>query len=204
PSQVSASQLQLVFSQRLNPLPEPPPHFDESVRSLNKSLSRAIPLRTTDASTERFFSREISELDVALAKKHVRRRHSKGARGVDAVSYEQIMTIPNTVLAALFNRCLLIGLESCLLKMLTLIIDKRVREWAEAVTFLPDSQNGFREKYRTHNNSFILRSSIDEARANGKPLYVAFIDLKNAFPSTDLPTLWLKLWRAGISGPLFD
>lgn len=98
----------------------------------------------------------------------------------------------------------LIGLESCLLKVLTALIDLRIREWAERYDVLPDSQNGFREKYRTHNNSFTLRCAIDRARADGKNFYVAYIDLKNAFPSTDIPTLWCKLYNAGISGPLFD
>jgi len=45
---------------------------------------------------------------------------------------------------------------------------------------------------------------VDKARSEGKPLYVAFVDLKNAFPSTDLPTLWVKLYQAGLAGPLFD
>jgi hypothetical protein len=36
------------------------------------------------------------------------------------------------------------------------------------------------------------------------PLYVAFINLTNTFPATDLPTLWMKLYAAGVSGPLFD
>jgi hypothetical protein len=98
----------------------------------------------------------------------------------------------------------LIGLECCLLKVLTLLIDMRIREWAEKYDVLPASQNGFREKYRTHNNSFILRCAIDRARASGKPLYVAFVDLTNAFPSTDLPTLWMKLFAAGVTGALFD
>jgi hypothetical protein len=74
----------------------------------------------------------------------------------------------------------LVGLECCLLKCLTLLIDMRIRAWAEVYEFLPDSQNGFREKYRTHNNSFILRCTIDKSRALDKPLYVAFIDLTNA------------------------
>ena len=38
----------------------------------------------------------------------------------------------------------------------------------------------------------------------GRTLYVTFIDLKNAFPSTNLPTLWSRLFSAGVSGPLFD
>ncbi|THU76541.1 hypothetical protein K435DRAFT_606534, partial [Dendrothele bispora CBS 962.96] len=98
----------------------------------------------------------------------------------------------------------LIGLESCLLKTLTAIIDNRIREWSMADDLIPDSQNGFRTHYRTHNNSFILRTAIDEARATGRPLYAVYIDLKNAFPSTDLPTLWVKLFQNGMSGPLFD
>ncbi|KAJ7079605.1 hypothetical protein B0H15DRAFT_735397, partial [Mycena belliarum] len=98
----------------------------------------------------------------------------------------------------------LVGLECCLLKCLTLLIDMRIREWAETNN-IPYSQNGFRERYRTHNNSYILRYVIDRARAEGRrPLYVAFMDLTNVFPSTDLPTLWMTLYAAGVSGPLFD
>jgi hypothetical protein len=98
----------------------------------------------------------------------------------------------------------LVGLECCLLKFLTLLIDRRLRAWAEENKVLPDSQNGFREGYRTHNNSFILRTAVEKARSEGKVLYVVFIDLRNAFPSTHLPTLWLKLFRSGVLGPLFD
>jgi hypothetical protein len=50
----------------------------------------------------------------------------------------------------------LVGLECCLLKCLTLLIDLRIQAWAETYHILPDFQNGFRKKYRTHNNSFIL------------------------------------------------
>jgi hypothetical protein len=35
-------------------------------------------------------------------------------------------------------------------------------------------------------------------------LFVAFVDISNAFPSTDHPTLWLKLHHMGVSGKLFD
>ena len=56
----------------------------------------------------------------------------------------------------------LVGLECCLLKVMTLLIDRRLRAWAEENNVLPDSQNGFREGYRTHNNSFILRTAIEK------------------------------------------
>ncbi|TFY52607.1 hypothetical protein EVJ58_g9917 [Rhodofomes roseus] len=46
--------------------------------------------------------------------------------------------------------------------------------------------------------------AIEKARARGKQLYVAFVDLSNAFPSVDQATLWTKLYTAGFRGPLFD
>ncbi|RDB17742.1 RNA-directed DNA polymerase from mobile element jockey [Hypsizygus marmoreus] len=98
----------------------------------------------------------------------------------------------------------LIGLESCMLKVMTLLIDKQLRDWAALHHIIPDSQNGFRETFRTNNNSFVLRCAVDRARATGVTLYVAFIDLTNAFPATNIPTLWSKLFRLGVSGPLFD
>ena len=69
---------------------------------------------------------------------------------------------------------------------------------------LPNAQNGFREGYRTNNCSYILRAAIERCRARGDTLYVAFIDLKNAFPSTNLPTLWRKLFEWGARGPIMD
>ena len=88
----------------------------------------------------------------------------------------------------------LIGLESCLLKVLTLLIAKRLCAWVAECQLLPASQNGFREGYRTNNNAFSLRCAIDKARAMGMTLYVSFVDCSNAFPWTDHPTLWLKLY----------
>jgi hypothetical protein len=80
----------------------------------------------------------------------------------------------------------------------------RLRQWMAAENVLPDSQNGFREGYQTNNCSFILRCAIDRSRALKLPLYVAFLDLVNAFPSTNLPTLWVKLFLRGARGPLLD
>ncbi|KAH9834668.1 uncharacterized protein C8Q71DRAFT_711267, partial [Rhodofomes roseus] len=53
-------------------------------------------------------------------------------------------------------------------------------------------------------NTFVLWAAIEKAQKLGKPLYVAFVDLSNAFPSDDQPSLWVKLHEAGFSGPLFD
>jgi hypothetical protein len=91
----------------------------------------------------------------------------------------------------------IIALECCLLKVLTLLIHKRITDWANARGLIPDYQNGFREGYRTNNNPFILRCVKEWARARGLAIFVAAVDATNAFPSTDQPTLWLKLLRMG-------
>lgn len=39
----------------------------------------------------------------------------------------------------------IIALESCLLKVLTLLIHKRITDWANAYGLIPGYQNGFRE-----------------------------------------------------------
>lgn len=232
---VTANQLREVFCGRLNPAKVMPAHFDADLKHLRDLMSDAIPTLTRDKTRELFFSRPFDIADMEKIKRKLGERSSKSARGIDAISYKKIVSIPNEALVKLFNFCItnrdapqdwfttlligilklgkldvdpesyrLIGLECCLLKVLTLLIDMRIREWAEAYKILPDSQNGFREKYRTHNNSFVVRCAIDKARAEGKNLHVAFVDLTNAFPSTDLPTLWIKLFNAGVAGPLFD
>lgn len=76
-----------------------------------------------------------------------------------------------------------IGLESCLLEFMTLLIHARLTAWACAYNIIPPSQNSFREGYCMNNNVFILRSAIDRAWALGKTLFVATVDISNAFPS---------------------
>jgi hypothetical protein len=98
----------------------------------------------------------------------------------------------------------LIALECCMLKMLTLIIDRRLREGAEDIGAIPKSQNGFQAHLRTNDSAFVLLCLIDKAEELKKPLYVAYLDLKNAFPGTDRSTLWVKLAALGISGPMIE
>ncbi|KAI1784430.1 hypothetical protein LXA43DRAFT_856560, partial [Ganoderma leucocontextum] len=51
---------------------------------------------------------------------------------------------------------------------------------------------------------FLLRTLIDKARQLNRPLYVVYLDLSNAYPSVDQPTLWTKLADMGAQGPLID
>ncbi|PBL03023.1 hypothetical protein ARMGADRAFT_913249, partial [Armillaria gallica] len=94
--------------------------------------------------------------------------------------------------------------NTCLMKLLILITEYRVTEWMDNANILSCSQNGFRHGNHTHNNSFILCTTIDRAHADGHVLYVAFVDLENAFPSTDLSILWTKMHWLGVGGAMYD
>ncbi|KAJ7167375.1 hypothetical protein C8R43DRAFT_877688, partial [Mycena crocata] len=197
-ARVTSEQLRDVFQTRLNPPEMLPPEFNRDERERHKHLADLLPARTVDTTPNQTFSRPFTIEDIEEVKCHIRKHNIKSAPGMDRVSYRKILEIPNDILVQLFQA------SCCLLKVLTLLIDKRLQEWAEFKHLVPNSQNGFRKYFRTNNNPFILRCAIEKAWSQGKPLYVAFVDLKNAFPSTDLPTLWAKLFRAGVCGPLFD
>lgn len=102
------------------------------------------------------------------------------------------------------NSYKIVALESCFLKILTLLVDIRIRQWCEEDRVLPSTQNGSRPHYRTNNNVHILRTAVDQARMMGKKVYAAFIDLENAFPIVHRARLWFKMLRLGAGGPLFD
>ncbi|KAF8995971.1 hypothetical protein BDZ89DRAFT_911082, partial [Hymenopellis radicata] len=95
-------------------------------------------------------------------------------------------------------------LQSCLLRFASIIFNSKLTRAAEDRHLIPPSQNGFRPHYRTNNNIFILRTLIEQARAEKKTLYVAFVDISNAFAAMNQASLWLKLARAGLTGKYFD
>ncbi|KAJ7356937.1 hypothetical protein DFH08DRAFT_688190 [Mycena albidolilacea] len=68
-------------------------------------------------------------------------------------------------------------------------IDQQLREAAEDLSTIPRSQNGFQAHLCTNESAFVLLCFINEAQDLKKPLYVAYLDLKNGHRST----LWTKL-----------
>ncbi|KAG6809035.1 hypothetical protein H0H92_001857, partial [Tricholoma furcatifolium] len=86
-AQVTGRQLRESFMKRLNPPAVPPAHFDLGVRSRFARLSGLIPTRTTDKTPGLFFSSPVTEEEIVLAKRKLRDRSTKSARGIDSVSY---------------------------------------------------------------------------------------------------------------------
>ncbi|KAL1670882.1 hypothetical protein EV122DRAFT_185738, partial [Schizophyllum commune] len=116
--------------------------------------ARNIPLSTTDTTAARTFSRPFTDDEIDGDKRWLRLHAGRVASGIDRVTYQGVLSIPNDALASLLNTCIanmkpaaspdsyrLIGLESCLLKVLMLLIDRRFREWVEAEKIIPQSQN---------------------------------------------------------------
>jgi hypothetical protein len=119
-------------------------------------------------------------------KDHLLNHSIDSASGDDAITYADIMEIPSTDIINLCNECIrrgtsvwlrtaiigvlkrgepagfpdsyrIIAVESCFLKILTLLIHRRIPQWAAARGLILDWQNGFRGKYRTNKDPFILR-----------------------------------------------
>ncbi|KZP09143.1 hypothetical protein FIBSPDRAFT_676530, partial [Athelia psychrophila] len=189
----------------MNPPKVIPKSFDGEAHECAEHIARIIPATTMDWSSDGYFSHPFSLAELEEVQQRIAKHPGKSATGPDSVSYDDISTIKNADLLALFQGCIdSAGVPSCLLKTLTLLIALRFREWMSKEDIIPNTQNGFREGYRTNNNSFILRCAIDKARSMGRPLYICFVDCTNAFPATHRPTLWAKLYARGVGGPLFD
>ncbi|KAJ7752512.1 hypothetical protein DFH07DRAFT_716195, partial [Mycena maculata] len=172
-----------VFEKRLNPPTVLPESFDASQHKMNRLLAGFIPESTVDSTPEKFFSSEWNEKDMEWLKAHIRDALNS-ASGEDAILYDEIMNIPNDDLLLLCNECIRQRdgpIICCLLKLLTLLIHKRISDWASARGLIPDYQNGFREGYRTNHNPFILRCVKEWARAKRLTIFVAAVDASNAW-----------------------
>ena len=95
-----------------------------------------------------------------------------------------------------------ITLVSCLSKIFTSVINKRLNEWVENNNILSDAQFGFRRGRSTIDAIFVLNAIVDKILSERKKLYCTFVDMKRAFDSVYLNGLWLKLFKAGVDGKM--
>ncbi|KAJ7037004.1 hypothetical protein C8F04DRAFT_953356, partial [Mycena alexandri] len=196
------------FKARLNYPAVVPPTFNAEQLAFNKRMAEELRPGLVDSSPRQSYTRDITIEEIEAMKRHIISHGLDTSVGCDDFSYEDCIAIPNDKLLEFFHpypsRYRLIALECCMLKMLTLIIDRRIREGTQDIGVVPNTQNGFQDNLRTNDNIFVLLGMIDAADALKLPLYVAYLHLKNAFPNTDRHTLWVKLANLGICGPLID
>ena len=86
-----------------------------------------------------------------------------------------------------------ITLISCLSKVLSKMVAKRITTAVDASGIAGDLQNGFRPKRRCADNIFIANTLLDLNRQKKLLSYLMFVDLKEAYDMVDRGILFRKL-----------
>ena len=97
-----------------------------------------------------------------------------------------------------------ITLISCLAKLFTSILNKRLSLWCESNNVISDAQFGFKKGHSTIDAIFVLQSIIQEYLHKGKKSYCTFVDMRKAFDSIYRNGLWFKLYKCGIRGKMLN
>lgn len=93
-----------------------------------------------------------------------------------------------------------IAVGSVLPKILSMILNTRGNNWAEANNKRAVGQFGFRQGKSTLDAAFILRHTLEVYQSRKKPVYCAFIDFRKAYDSVNRNILWSCLERMGLHG----
>ncbi|XP_053391424.1 uncharacterized protein LOC128554201, partial [Mercenaria mercenaria] len=93
-----------------------------------------------------------------------------------------------------------VSLLSCISKLYSSFINKRISYYLEESDLLADEQNGFRRGRSCEDHVFTLSSLV----RNHDNLHTAFIDLKKAFDFVDRDMLLYKLLLNGIDGKVYN
>ena len=94
-----------------------------------------------------------------------------------------------------------ISLLSVASKCYTTVLRNRLTKWMDDHEKVVEAQAGFRKGYSTIDHVYTLPAVIEKYLGRkGGMLYVAFIDLQEAFDSVNRASLFLSLVKAGLSG----
>ena len=97
-----------------------------------------------------------------------------------------------------------IALLASLSKVFANIIEGRITHYQRIMGQLNPAQFGFTKGRRTLDAVFVLDTLMAQARAEKRPLYVAFIDFQKAYDLVDRDCLFYKMLNYGIDGPILN
>ena len=93
-----------------------------------------------------------------------------------------------------------IAVGSLLAKLYACMLNEKLMKWTEQHGLRARGQAGFRKDHRTTDQTFVVRTLIEKAKANKQPLYSCFVDFKKAYDTVPRDLLWTKLERIGVHG----
>ena len=98
-----------------------------------------------------------------------------------------------------------ITLLSCMGKLFTSILNKRLLDWDKEHSIITDAQFGFRPGFSTIDAIFALHTIIkSNLKKRGGRLYCCFVDCKKVFDLIDRSKLWCKLIKQGVEGEMLN
>ena len=97
-----------------------------------------------------------------------------------------------------------IRIISCLGKLFTAILNKRLTLYLDNNETILENQAGFRKGYATTDHIFVLSSLIEILKGRKQKLFCAFIDFSQAFDSIWRVGLWRKLIFISVDGKFFQ
>ncbi|KAF9038875.1 hypothetical protein BDZ89DRAFT_1216628, partial [Hymenopellis radicata] len=168
PLPVSLDALADHFKERMNP-PLSPDSEEQSAREETARRAQEIPLPSPEPPPESAYAKygqKWSVEDIGEAKGHLKTHASSPSCGFDKHTVAVVLSIDNELLCDLFNEYgyRAIGLESCILKLLTLMTHKRLYAWA--------SELGAYQHHRMGSDQVIARITTSSScvRSLTKPL----------------------------------
>ncbi|KAK3082441.1 hypothetical protein FSP39_009605 [Pinctada imbricata] len=97
-----------------------------------------------------------------------------------------------------------LALTSCLGKVFTSILNKRLNKFTKDRDIISKLQIGFSEKSQTLYHMFVLKTLMDKYKFENKKLYLGFVDFKKAYDTVWRDGLMYKLNKNGINGKIFN
>ena len=95
-----------------------------------------------------------------------------------------------------------VTISSCLGKIFSSILNKRLSAFLEDHNIIPACQIGFSKKHRTSDHILLLKAIIDAYKRQRKHVYSCFIDFAAAFDSVWHAGLIYKLYHCGVSNKI--
>ena len=176
--------------------------------------------------------RNITEEEIVLAVKSLKRGKAYGADNLLNEYFIETIDVLSGQLCKLFNKIIDTGfypvswslgiivplhkkgdvndvnnyrgitLVSCLSKLFTSVINRRLDSLCKENNIISDVQFGFRKGRSTVDAIFILQTLVQKYLFENKRLYVIFVDMMKCFDTIYRNGLWLKMFKLGIQGKI--